>query len=359
VLHRDALEFDPRTLFPRMPVKLLGNLPYYVTSPILFRFTSEPSPVERLVLTIQREFAERLAAAPRTKDYGALTLLIARRWRVKYLRTLPGSVFLPKPKVDSALIALTPRPPGELPDCDGRTFTLLVKQGFSQRRKQLGKMLGDLVPDWPQLAARLGVSVTARAEELNLEEWIALTNFVTPCASTASGAQDVHGEIFDVVDDHDRVVSSASRHEVHTRRLHHRAVHIFVFNKNGELFLQKRSRWKDAHPGRWDSSAAGHVNSGDDYESTAARELTEELGITARVEFIAKIPASNMTGHEFVHLFRAQHEGPFSLPPAEIECGGFFPLDVIAEWIAARREDFATGFIECFAKYSGQRPSSE
>lgn len=357
VLHRDALEFDPRTLFPRMPVKLLGNLPYYVTSPILFRFTAEPSPVERLVLTIQREFAKRLAASPRTKDYGALTLLIGRRWRVKYLRTLPGSVFLPKPKVDSAMIALTPRPSGEVPDCDGRAFTTLVKQGFSQRRKQLGKMLADSVSSWPELAAKLGVSPTARAEELGLEEWIALTNLVMPCATMESGAQDVHGEIFDVVDENDRVVSHASRHEVHSRKLRHRAVHVFVFNGAGELFLQKRSRWKDAHPGKWDSSAAGHVNSGDNYAATAPRELAEELGITARAEFAAEISASEMTGHEFVHLFRAEHEGPFALPPAEIECGGFFPLSVIEDWIAARPQDFATGFLACFATFRRVRAS--
>lgn len=355
VLHRDALEFDPRTFFPRMPVKLLGNLPYYVTSPILFRFTDEPSPVERLVLTIQREFAERLAAAPRTKDYGALTLLIGRRWRVKYLRTLPGSVFLPKPKVDSAVIMLTPRPPGEVADCDGNTFRLLVKLGFSQRRKQLGKMLGEIAAPWPEIAARLGVAATARAEELSLDEWIALTNLVRPCAAAAGGAQDVHGEIFDVVDENDRVVSSASRHEVHTRKLPHRAVHIFVFNDAGELFLQKRSRWKDAHPGAWDSSAAGHVNRGDDYAPTAERELAEELGIAARVELVAKIPASAMTGQEFVHLFRASHEGPFTLPPAEIETGGFFPVPVIREWMAARPRDFATGFLACLAAWTAAR----
>ena len=96
-----------------------------------------------MVLTIQREFAERLAAEPRTKDYGALTLLVQRRWQVKYLRTIPPSVFMPRPKVDSAAILLTPRPAGPLTDCDARRFTALVKQGFSQRRKQLGKLLGD------------------------------------------------------------------------------------------------------------------------------------------------------------------------------------------------------------------------
>ena len=352
VRHQDALDFDARALFPKMPVKLLGNLPYYVTSPILFKFAAESSPVARMVLTIQREFAARLAAQPRGKDYGALTLVIGRLWRVKYLRTISASVFLPKPKVDSAAILLTPREPDELPECDGAAFQQLVKQGFSQRRKQLGKMLAEFVENWPSLAAKLGVAETARAEELSLEQWIALTNLVRPCAANAASAQDVHAEFFDIVDENNCVIRRATRHEAHTQKLLHRAIHVFVFNKAGELFLQKRSRWKDAHPSRWDSSAAGHVNSGDDYDSTAAREVGEELGVEAPVTFVAKIPASEMTGHEFVQLYRAEHDGPFSLCRAEIECGGFFPLDVISKWITARPQDFATGFLECFLRFS-------
>jgi hypothetical protein len=99
IVHGDAGEFDVRELFARGPVKVLGNLPYYVSSQILFQFTAEPSPVRTLVFTLQKELAERLSATPRTKAYGALTLLIGRRWRVKYLRTLPGKVFFPAPNV--------------------------------------------------------------------------------------------------------------------------------------------------------------------------------------------------------------------------------------------------------------------
>ncbi len=230
-----------------MPAKLLGNLPYYVTSSILFRYGDDPSPFSRMVLTIQREFAARLAAGPRTKDYGALTLLVQRRWEVKYLRTIPASVFMPRPKVESAAILLTPRAPGALPDCDARRFTALVKQGFSQRRKQLGKMLGGAVPDWPEAARALGVSETARAEELSLAQWIELANW-SRSGEAQPPAQDVHGEMFDVVDERDAVLRQASRHEVHKNGWRHRAVHIFVFNRAGELFLQKRSRWKDVHP---------------------------------------------------------------------------------------------------------------
>jgi 16S rRNA (adenine1518-N6/adenine1519-N6)-dimethyltransferase len=351
VLHQDALQYDVRTVFPRMPAKLFGNLPYYATSAILFRYGDDPSPFSRMVLTIQREFAARLAAGPRTKDYGALTLLIQRRWEVKYLRTVSGSVFMPRPNVDSAIIQLTPRPAGTLPDCDARRFTALVKQGFSQRRKQMGNLLGNLLSAWPDAARSLGVSEKARAEELSLAQWVDLANW-SPEGKPAMLAQDVHGEMFDVVDEHDHVQRQASRHEVHTNHWLHRAVHIFVFNREGELFLQKRSRLKDAHPSRWDSSAAGHVNAGDDYQETALREVEEELGVKVdRVELVTKIAASPMTGWEFVHLFRAEHEGPFRLPPAEIETGSFFAVPTIREWIARRPEEFATGFIECFARW--------
>jgi 16S rRNA (adenine1518-N6/adenine1519-N6)-dimethyltransferase len=375
IVHGDATDFDVRDLFARGPVKVLGNLPYYVSSQILFGFTDEPSPVSLLMFTLQKELAQRLSAEPRTKEYGALTLLVGRRWKVKYLRTLPGSVFFPAPKVDSGIVALTPRPAGEFPACDGVRFTALVKQGFSQRRKQLRKMLASYALDWPALCAHLGVLETCRAEELSLEQWIALTNFVADETGRASVpasprflhtsglagtlalpalAQDVHGEIFDVVDADDRVTGQASRHEVHRQKLLHRAVHIFVFNARGELFLQRRSRWKDTHPLRWDSSAAGHVNSGQTYDDTAPREVEEELGVIAAVELIAALPPSRATGWEHVHLYRADHDGPFRLNPAELDGGGFFTFDQVERWTTARPQDFATGFLECWRVFSAQ-----
>lgn len=357
IVHGDAAQFDVRTLFPHGPVKVLGNLPYYISSQILFRFADEPSPASRLVFTLQRELAERLVAKPATKEFGIITLIIGRRWRVKLLRTLPASVFIPAPKVESSVILLTRREPGELPECDGDFFNALVKRGFSQRRKQLRKMLADFLTqaaspaDWPSLAKQIGVTETARAEELGLEQWIALTNLLRPSDDTP--AQRVHDEIFDVVDADDRVTGTATRHEVHTRQLNHRAVHVFVFNRGGELFLQKRSRWKDMHPSKWDSSAAGHVESGRGYDETAAREIVEELGVAATVGWIGKIPVSERTGHEFVHVYRARHDGPFRLAPSEIESGCFFPVPLVARWIASRPHDFAPGFLECWKMFPG------
>lgn len=351
IVHGDAEEFDLRELFPRGPVKVLGNLPYYISSQILFAYTAAPSPVRRLVFTLQKELAERLSARPRTKAYGALTLLVGLGWEARLARTLPPSVFLPAPKVESAVVVLTPRDDASLPPCDSAGFSRLVKMGFAQRRKLLRNNIGKEVPDWPALCQHLGQPETVRAEELDLAEWVALTNFAAGATHSAHAAQDVHGERFDVVDENDEVIDQASRHEVHERNLRHRAVHIFVFNRRGELFLQRRSRWKDKHPLRWDSSAAGHVDAGQHYDATAARELAEELGIQAPCEHIATLPAQPRTGWEFVHLYRAAHEGPFRIAPAEIAGGAFFTLEQIEHWTTARPEDFADGFLACFERF--------
>ncbi|MCZ6882595.1 MAG: NUDIX domain-containing protein, partial [Gammaproteobacteria bacterium] len=88
----------------------------------------------------------------------------------------------------------------------------------------------------------------------------------------------VSQELLDVVDEDDRIVCVKTRGEIHELGLMHRSVHILVFNSQRQLFIQKRSMSKDNQPGLWDSSAAGHVDSGEDYHSCAIRELAEELG---------------------------------------------------------------------------------
>ncbi len=357
VVPGDALDFDVRTLWGRGPVKIFGNLPYYVSTPLLFHFTSPACPTRRAVFLLQRELAERLAAtAPGTKDYGLVGVIIGRRWRVELLRTLPASVFLPEPKVDSALISLTLREPEELPACDVPTFDRIVRAGFSQRRKQLRKLLLDCLPTnfslpWADLTRQLGVAETVRGEELDLKRWITLSNFIQPV--DANAAQNVQAEFFDVVDERDQVIGVEPRGVVHARDLRHRAVHLFVFNAAGELFLQKRSPWKDRHPGKWDSSASGHLDHGEEYLHAARRELAEELGVSGEVglQEIGALGAAESTGWEFIRLFRCEHEGPFRWPAAEIEWGGFFPLEVIGRWIDAAPGDFAPGFLDCWRQW--------
>ena len=345
----DALDFDLRTLFARRCVKCIGNLPYYVASQLLFKFVHYPSPISLFLFMLQKEMARRLSATPGTKDYGALTIIVQARFHVQYLRTVPATVFLPQPEVDSALVRFAPRVRDELPFFDQEILLELVRRGFSQRRKQLQKLFREEIPDWEKAANQIGFAAKARGEELSLHQWIALANHVRPFALAAEAT--IASERFPVVDKNDRVVRDASRSEVHGNNLRHRAVHVLVFNVCGEVYLQKRSRWKDRHPWLWDSSAAGHVNAGEDYDSAALRELDEELGITTKLQRLVKIPASERTGQEFIWLYRAGHDGPFRIAPAEIEWGEFFPTEIVSAWIRARREDFTPGFIECWAAY--------
>jgi isopentenyldiphosphate isomerase len=154
-------------------------------------------------------------------------------------------------------------------------------------------------------------------------------------------------EIFDIVNERDEVVGQAPRKEVHAKKLLHRAVHVLVFNASGQLFLQKRSMTKDTAKGKWDSSSSGHVDSGEEYDSCAVREVWEEIGLKLdqTPERIFRIEACAETGQEFVWVYRCESEGPFTLHPEEIECGGWFTPEEISRWIAERPQEFARAFV--------------
>ena len=153
-------------------------------------------------------------------------------------------------------------------------------------------------------------------------------------------------EIFDVVNECDEVIDAKPRSEVHWLGLKHRAIHVLVFNSRGEVFLQKRSLKKDTAAGLWDSSASGHLDSGEDYDACAVRELREEIGlnIASAPDRLFKIDACKETGWEFCWVYRCESEGPFQLHPDEIESGRWFAPEKITSWIAEKPEDFAGAF---------------
>ena len=165
-------------------------------------------------------------------------------------------------------------------------------------------------------------------------------------------------EIFDIVNERDEVIGRASRREVHRTGLWHRAVHVFVFNARGELFLQKRSMTKDSSPGLWDSSASGHVDSGEDYDACAVRELREEIGLLVSTcpPRVCKVEPCAETGQEFVWLYHGASEGPFTLHPEEIERGEWFARDHLARWLDERPEDFAPAFVLLWKKFGSPAP---
>ena len=153
-------------------------------------------------------------------------------------------------------------------------------------------------------------------------------------------------EIFDIVNERDEVIDRKTRREVHARGLWHRAVHVLVFNARGEVFLQKRSMMKDTAKGLWDSSSSGHVDSGEDYDACAVRELREEIGLSVAQtpRRLFKIDACQETGWEFCWVYRCESEGPFQLHPEEIETGGWFALEKVTRWLTERPQDFASAF---------------
>lgn len=152
-------------------------------------------------------------------------------------------------------------------------------------------------------------------------------------------------ELFDIVDTVDQVIGKERRGIVHATGMLHRAVHILVQNSSSEIFVQKRSMSKDSNPGRWDSSASGHLDSGEDYDTAAVRELEEELGIQVEaLKRIARLDASPETGNEFVWIYRACHEGPFQLHPTEISDGRWVSKKHLQEWMEERPDEFPSCF---------------
>ena len=349
ILNIDALKFDAGVLFAQREVKLIGNLPYNISSPLLLKFLGDLSPISLCLLMLQNEMAMRLSASPCSHDYGALTVRVQLHHRVKHLRRIPATVFFPRPDVDSAVVRLLPRDRLEMPAHEHELLLKLIRVGFSQRRKQLKKLLRDYDLDWDTVARELHIHSNARAEELSLLEWIGLANWIAP--PPPPDTWTTSSELFPVVDENDRIRRHASRSEVHGNNLRHRAVHILIFSAGGDVYLQQRSRWKDRHPLKWDSSAAGHVTAGETYDETARRELKEELGVDVPLKRISKITASRSTDYEFIWLYDGVITQDLSPNKSEIETGVFLPPTIVDGWTSGRPEDFAPAFLRCWKAY--------
>ena len=348
VVHTDATEYDVRPLFREGGVKFIGNLPYSAGNEILRRFLDAPSPVTGAVVMVQKEVADRFVAEPRTKDYGVLSLMLQERWHTTSLKTVGPSLFHPRPAVDSTIVRFDPRPISELPLHSPEVFARTVKQGFSQRRKQLHNNLPIEKDQWPEMSESLGHKETVRAEELALKDWVNLSNLLElhPCADLPPSAT----ESLDAVDENDNVIDTLPRKQIHAERHLHRAVHVFLLNKQGDLYLQKRSHLKDTHPGAWDSSASGHVDPGESYLDCARREMWEEVWVEPKGDItpVARIPASEATDLEFIEVFVAEPKGKIRVHGKEVDCGRYFALEEIDQWIEERPKDFATGFMTCY-----------
>jgi 16S rRNA (adenine1518-N6/adenine1519-N6)-dimethyltransferase len=177
LLHDDALDYLRREDHDWSDWKLVSNLPYSVASPILVELAQSPRRPRRMVATLQLEVARRLMAAPGEEDYGILTLLVQLNYQPEGLFKIPAGCFFPEPEVDSACVCLSRRPAAPLTLDEQKTFTRVVKRGFSQRRKMMLKLLKS---EWDpgQLESafqRLGLSPQIRAEKVSVEKFVELT----------------------------------------------------------------------------------------------------------------------------------------------------------------------------------------
>jgi 16S rRNA (adenine1518-N6/adenine1519-N6)-dimethyltransferase len=178
IVTADAREVDYGALALSPPARIVANLPYSVATPLLISWLKTapwPPWFDRLVLMFQREVAERIVAAPGGKDYGRLAVLSQWRTTPRILFTIPAEAFTPRPKVDSALVELVPRPT-PTPPCNVLALEKVTAAAFGQRRKMLRSALRQIASDSEALLVSLGIDPKARAEELAVGEFCRIAN---------------------------------------------------------------------------------------------------------------------------------------------------------------------------------------
>ena len=172
VIHADVLTVDFTALARGGTLRLVGNLPYNISSPILFHCLEHAGAIADMHFMLQKEVVERMAAPPGSKVYGRLSVMLQLACRVEPLFRVPPGAFTPPPKVDSAVVRLTPLPEAERPDADPVRIERVVRHAFGQRRKTLANALqGVLTP--AQITAA-GVDPKVRAEQLAPAQFVAL-----------------------------------------------------------------------------------------------------------------------------------------------------------------------------------------
>ena len=158
-------------------------------------------------------------------------------------------------------------------------------------------------------------------------------------------------ELFDVVDEQNQLIGVRPRSEVHRLNLRHRAAHIFLFRSDGSMLIHLRTATKEEFPSVWTSSASGHVSSGEGYAESAERELQEELGISARLTFVAKFDAYPETSNEFTELFVAHSDDSLEVDPNEIADIAWLHPDQIASKLEVEPNTFSPAFRVLFCRY--------
>lgn len=186
VINQDILKVNVEELVKEKlsggPVKLVANLPYYITTPIVMKFLEENIPVTDIVVMVQKEVADRMNAGPGTKDYGALSVAVQYYCETEIVAKAPRHMFIPQPNVDSTVIGLHVRPERKYHVDNEEIFFKTVKASFGQRRKTLLNALGGLgflsKDEIKEVLAEANIDEKRRGETLTIEEFATLSNKV-------------------------------------------------------------------------------------------------------------------------------------------------------------------------------------
>lgn len=172
----DALTFSFATLSKEQPLRVVGNLPYNISTPLIFHLLEEVECIQDMHFMLQKEVVDRLAAHPGNKTYGRLSVMVQYYCNVKKLFTVPPGAFNPPPQVDSAIIRLTPYAEPPYPAKNIRTLSTVVSTAFGQRRKTLRKSLQSLLT--PEHWSRLTIDAQLRPEQLTVENFVEISNII-------------------------------------------------------------------------------------------------------------------------------------------------------------------------------------
>jgi 16S rRNA (adenine1518-N6/adenine1519-N6)-dimethyltransferase len=175
VIHAgDALEFDFASL--PAPLRIVGNLPYNISSPLLFHFAAYAARIKDMHFMLQNEVVERMVAEPSMPEYGRLSVMLQYRFHMEKLLDVPPESFRPAPKVDSAIVRMIPLPAAEISVRNEKLFAAIVRTAFGQRRKTLRNTLKGYLSE--QDFEELGINAQLRAENLSVAEFTRIANLL-------------------------------------------------------------------------------------------------------------------------------------------------------------------------------------